>query len=949
MPRTLSSVIRAALNLTCSSRSRRRKPVTRSSANPAEVLETRQVLSAVSLGVIDGTTFKLDTNAAGDSSAAANSTEIDLIFGQPGDLILTGDWNGQGSTAVAVRQPGQNGAPNDGLIHWYFDTDGDAGFELERVFGLAGDQPVVGDWDGDGKDNIGVTRRSGGVGVANDGLLNWFLSTSNSPNDFIHRKYGFSSDTPVVGNWDGVRGDDLGIVRKDAANNLLWMQDWTGDAYPERIVRFGIAGDKPVTGDWDGNGTDNFGVTRAIGGTSLNWLLDTNNDSAVDVNRTLSSTGLTPVVGKWKFAEVSMEGVESGQSASQLIGIVSVGQTVRRRFIVKNTGNAPLLISGQKAPAGFQIVEGLPATLAPGGIAYFTLEFRPTQEGVVSGNAQFYTNDGNELLFSFPVHGATPAPEISVGLSANGQFQSLTDGQSPIVNFDTIHEGGAGQIRTFRISNDGQLPLVISGVRLPSGFVQVDPLSTTTVAPGSFTDLRVQLVTATIGTKQGQIEILSNDGNESPFNFTVRGIVNPREPEISVTESGLDIADGRTTPVNFGTVVRGAAAVTRTFEIVNSGTGNLTVSAIVISGSGFTVERQPVSLVAPGGRTTFAIRMETSVDNLLSATVRFSTNDTSESAYDFPISGTVQVPVATIVVDGLGASDFGRAEVGSVGPDRTFIIRNTGNIPLTLGAVQVPAGFAIVTAPASTVAPGSFTTLTIRMLTSTGGSVEGIVRFATNDATKNPFQFTVRGQVTFAEIEVRIKGAIVAEGQPGQLFMGASFAQQEYRFVEIFNRGTAPLVLSAPQISGGYSVIGQTPWGRAIAPGGSATIQVAFSSTTLGQKVGQMQFNTNDRTGNESTVSVNLRGKVFAPPIRNVINNNEYNSSVLTFWGDYVSIEIEPANGNNVGMGTQYYVISTSRSGVVLRQPCSGLLSAIRVIGSSSVSYVDWTERITLL
>lgn len=117
MPRTLSSVIRTALNLTCSSRARRRKPVARASANPGEVLETRQVLSAVSLGVIDGTTFKLDTNAAGDSSAAANSTEIDLIFGQPGDLILTGDWNGQGSTAVAVRQPGQNGAPNDGLIH----------------------------------------------------------------------------------------------------------------------------------------------------------------------------------------------------------------------------------------------------------------------------------------------------------------------------------------------------------------------------------------------------------------------------------------------------------------------------------------------------------------------------------------------------------------------------------------------------------------------------------------------------------------------------------------------------------------------------------------------------------------------------------------------------------------------------------------------------------------
>lgn len=105
----------------------------------SEVLEVRQVLSGITIGA-------------------------QVQLGKPGDVVLAGNWNGEGPSSAFVRQPGVNGAPNDGLVHWYFDTNGDGVFESEQAFGLAGDQPVVGDWDGDGRDSVGVTRKSGGPG-----------------------------------------------------------------------------------------------------------------------------------------------------------------------------------------------------------------------------------------------------------------------------------------------------------------------------------------------------------------------------------------------------------------------------------------------------------------------------------------------------------------------------------------------------------------------------------------------------------------------------------------------------------------------------------------------------------------------------------------------------------------------------------------------------------------
>jgi hypothetical protein len=75
--------------------------------------------------------------------------------GGPEDIPVTGDWTGAGTTKIGIYRNGQ----------WYLDRNGNGVWEGCQVDicggifgGAAGDIPVVGDWNGDGLEKIGIFR-----------------------------------------------------------------------------------------------------------------------------------------------------------------------------------------------------------------------------------------------------------------------------------------------------------------------------------------------------------------------------------------------------------------------------------------------------------------------------------------------------------------------------------------------------------------------------------------------------------------------------------------------------------------------------------------------------------------------------------------------------------------------------------------------------------------------
>ena len=193
-------------------------------------------------------------------------------YGDPGDVPVVGDWDGNGSQTQGVFRGGTWSLTN---------TLGKHHGDYSRAFGRAGDRPIVGDWDGDGTQTLGVQR----------GNL-FLLSNSNlAPSTSYAFRVGAAGDLPVAGDWDGDGADSVGLYR----SGTWLLRNSNSSGAPDLQVAFGTSSDLPVVGDWDADGRVSIGYFRAGG-----WYLSNRIAApSVDVHASYGSSTDTPVVGNW--------------------------------------------------------------------------------------------------------------------------------------------------------------------------------------------------------------------------------------------------------------------------------------------------------------------------------------------------------------------------------------------------------------------------------------------------------------------------------------------------------------------------------------------------------------------------------------------------------------------------------------------------------------------------
>ncbi len=186
-----------------------------------------------------GSAWYLDYNANGKW----NGSVIDRLF-QFGvdDIPVAGDWNGNGKTEIGIFRSGV----------WYLDYNGNGqwdGTTTDRkyTFGMAGDKPVAGRWNAASTaSRIGVFRGNGIWMLDYNGNGIW----NSTPQDRQYT-FGMTGDKPVVGRWNGSVISQLGIFR----GNGTWQLDsngngvWNGAATDTQYT-FGMTGDQPVAGRW---------------------------------------------------------------------------------------------------------------------------------------------------------------------------------------------------------------------------------------------------------------------------------------------------------------------------------------------------------------------------------------------------------------------------------------------------------------------------------------------------------------------------------------------------------------------------------------------------------------------------------------------------------------------------------------------------------------------------
>jgi hypothetical protein len=208
--------------------------------------------------------------------------ETSVALGNPGDIPVIGDWDGDGDDTIGVFRDGT----------WTLSNENVNPVPFQVFLGVAGDIPVVGDWNNDGRDTVGVFRA---------GIPGFLLTNDNITVDEIV-PFGQFGDTPLAGDWDGDGDDDIGVFR---AGTFFLDLNLTG-VVAELTANFGAATDLPFVGDWDGDGAMTIGVLHPVGRSNVFQLRNSITTGAADltVNASplvtpLGLAGIRPLAGDY--------------------------------------------------------------------------------------------------------------------------------------------------------------------------------------------------------------------------------------------------------------------------------------------------------------------------------------------------------------------------------------------------------------------------------------------------------------------------------------------------------------------------------------------------------------------------------------------------------------------------------------------------------------------------
>lgn len=160
------------------------------------------------------------------------SQQTTQTWGVQGDVPVPGDYDGDGRTDFAIMRPGTS------ANHWWVMYSGNLAM-IDFAFGVAGDKEAPADYDGDGKTDFAVYKPATGVWYIQGSTTGYYTATWG----------GQTSDVPAPADYDGDGRADVAVYRN--SNTSFYTVNSSSGALNTYSV--GYSG-SPVPGDYDGDG-----------------------------------------------------------------------------------------------------------------------------------------------------------------------------------------------------------------------------------------------------------------------------------------------------------------------------------------------------------------------------------------------------------------------------------------------------------------------------------------------------------------------------------------------------------------------------------------------------------------------------------------------------------------------------------------------------------------------
>jgi len=534
---------------------------------------------------------------------------------------------------------------NDDTVRWYENIGSATSFTPHTISTTADGAECVfaADLDGDGDQDVLCASYE-------DDTIAWYENTlySSGPEVEVFQKVKIGGE------------DYTYVLIDDGGGPIDYYSAWWGSTPQSRRFYVHNAGSADLTTS-NLSVPPNYSIVQALAsniprGTTATFEVELSTDVPGTHSGTISfnnnDSDENPfdftVTGKILAAEVdvSVDGSPISDGGGPVdFGTTSLGgSALTKIFTVTNNGDGNLLSSNLTVPQGYIVTESLDFIILPSNSDTFTVELSSATPGTVPGTVSFDTNDPDEDPFNFTVTGTVLAPHIAI----YNRTILIPNGGGP-VDFGTPDKDGPYAIEMFKVKNEGDGDLVVSGVGVSGGGGAFGVGSTAALAnpipPGGSVNFDMYLATEAAGISSATLQLDSNDPEEGRYEFGMTGKV--VTPEIEVYEGLLPdatpIPNGGG-PIDFGTEYQYSTGLTKQFTIHNSGEGSLLLDGPVVSLNYGMAEIYEVTIGASLS-TTFKMVLPTDEIGTLGGVINFGNNDEDENPFTFSLTGTITPPL----------------------------------------------------------------------------------------------------------------------------------------------------------------------------------------------------------------------------------------------------------------------------------------------------------------
>jgi hypothetical protein len=382
---------------------------------------------------------------------------------------------------------------------------------------------------------------------------------------------------------------------------------------------------------------------------------------------------------------------------------------------------------------------------------------------------------------------------------------------------------GQQSTQTATLTNTGSKPVHITQLSSSAAEFSTSGLAMPlTLAPGQSAQFRVAFKTSSVGSVSGELSAMTSRGGGST-KVKLNGNSGKNASQLSLS----------TTSLSYGNVLVNGTS-TRAVMLSNSGSSDLTISQVAVSGSGFSASGVAVPATVPPGQS---IALQVTYAPAVAGTSTGSVAIASDALTTTPtvsLSGTGMNATYSMSLTPSSVS-FGNLNVGS-SSTQTVQLANTGNSSVTVSQVAASgAGVSVsgLTTPV-TIAPSQSVPLTVKFLPTASGAVAGSIT-VTNSEGINAVA-AVTGTAVQAGISVT-----PASASFGSVVTGNTNSQT----IQLKNSGSASLTVSQVTVTGsGFSVSGASV-PLTLAPGAASTFNVQYAPTSAGAATGSVTVVSN--------------------------------------------------------------------------------------------------------